>query len=111
MPIFSRWTLERLGFVQFLLLISLLKHGRPQNSFLDRANHILDRAKGHLKHFMVKFLSKLAILYLKFQKCQFPGPGKCQVLPIGADAHVLKKSKNFIQKWISIIIQSFIANP
>ena len=37
--------------------------------------------------FIAKFLFKLAILYLKFHKCQIPGPGKRQVLPISADAH------------------------
>ena len=34
-----------------------------------------------------KFLFKLDILYLKSQKCQIPEPGKCLVLPFGADAH------------------------
>ena len=38
--------------------------------------------------FILKFLFKLAILYQKIHKCQIPGPGKCLVLPIGADAHV-----------------------
>ena len=33
------------------------------------------------------FQFKAAILYLKFHKCQIPGPGKSLVLPIGADAH------------------------
>ena len=37
--------------------------------------------------FILNFQFKLAILYLKFQKCQIPGPGKCLLLPIGADAH------------------------
>ena len=32
------------------------------------------------------FIPKLVILYLKFHKCQIPGPGKSLVLPIGADA-------------------------
>ena len=34
-----------------------------------------------------QILFKLANMYLKFNKCQIPGPGKCLVLPIGADAH------------------------
>ena len=37
--------------------------------------------------FIPKLLFKLSILYLKFHKCQIPGPGMCLVLPIGADAH------------------------
>ena len=37
--------------------------------------------------FIPKFY-KLAILCLKFHKCQIPGPGKCLVMPIGADALV-----------------------
>ena len=34
-----------------------------------------------------KFVFKLAIMYLKFDKFQIPGPGKCLVLSIGGDAH------------------------
>ena len=34
-----------------------------------------------------KFLFNLAIVCLKFHKCQNLGPGKCIVLPIDPDAH------------------------
>ena len=44
--------------------------------------------KAILTLFILKFLFKLAILYLKFHKCQIPRPAKCLVLPIGADTHV-----------------------
>ena len=56
-------------------------HGRPQNSFLGWA-------KGYFNTFHSQILLKLAILFLKFHKCQLPGLGKCLVLPIGGDAHV-----------------------
>ena len=45
--------------------------------------------------FIPKFLLKLVILGLKLHKCQFPGPGKCLVLPLGADAHV-RDLKNWL---------------
>ena len=34
-----------------------------------------------------KFVIKFAVWCLKFHKCQISGPGKCLVLPIGADSH------------------------
>ena len=55
--------------------------------FLRLANYILDRVKGYFNTFHSQILFKLAILYLKFHKCQILRLGKCLVLPIGADAH------------------------
>ena len=71
----TKWNLRNV----FITLWLSNFHGRAQNSFLDRA-------KGYFNIFITKLLFKLAILYLKFHKCQIPGPGNCLVLPIGADA-------------------------
>ena len=61
--------------------------GVRRTVFLEWANYILDLAKALSTLSIPEFLFKLAILNLKFHKCRVPGPGKCLVLPIGADAH------------------------
>ena len=56
--------------------VSNNKNGRPRNSFLGWANHIVDRAKDI---FTLK-ISKFAVWYLKFHKYQIPGLGKCKCM-------------------------------
>ena len=56
-------------------------HGLPQNSFLVWAYHF----HGPGNTFDSQNF-KWAILYLWFNRCQFPGPGKSPFLPISADA-------------------------
>ena len=71
---------------------------KARTVFLGWANYTGQEAISTL--FIPKFLLKLTILYLKFHKCQIPGPGKCHVLPIGADAHGWKLMVPFV--WVQI---------
>ena len=58
-----------------------------KNSFLGWANFIWDRAKGYFNTFHSQVFIQISYFVPKFHKCQIPGPGKCPVMPIGADAH------------------------
>ena len=72
-------------------------HGRPQHSFLGWAKY-------HFNAFHSQFQIQISYFDLKFHKCQISGPGKCQVLPIGADTHVWCGIFEILFNWIFEIV-------